>query len=411
MELEVLKMYIRRPVFFAALAMLSSCLALAQDVAPDPEKPGPYPVGVTTMQFVDHSRTDAVTNKDRSLLTEIWYPATDDSKGLPKNRLLDFFLKGSDGNLPILFQLAFKVDINTIDKTFKNFGVRDARIRDGKFPLILFSHGNGGMRSQGVFLCEHLASHGYIVAAPDHTANSAVTFVDGEMIAMNPEIREQAAKDRPLDIRFLIDTFDRLNKGADSRFLGRVDMDKIGVAGHSFGGYTSTWIADTEPRVDAILPLAGCGKERVKYDLPTMVMVGAEDDTIKLEGNDRLRKYYEESKGPHYLVEFKNGGHYSFTEMYQFKPDFGDGVGEGVRLTNGQPVKYVTMDVAYPIINGYATAFFGKYVKGVQGYDGYLSANRNEKELIVKSEPNPAPPAPAAVPAPATATPAAAAAK
>jgi dienelactone hydrolase len=384
-------MLTRRFTLIAAFAVLCSSLALAQDSAPDPEKPGPYPVGVTTMQFVDHSRVDVVTKKDRSLLTEIWYPATDDSKGLPKNRLLDFFNKGTDSNLPILFQLAFKVDLNAIDATFKNFAVRDARIRDGKFPLILFSHGNGGMRSQGVFLCEHLASHGYIVAAPDHTANSAVTFVDGELVAMNPEIREQAATDRPLDIRFLIDAFDKLNKGADSRFLGRVDMDKIGVSGHSFGGYTSTWVADIEPRVDAIVPLAGCAKERVNYTMPVMVMVGTEDDTIKLEGNDRLRKYYDESKGPHYLVEFKNGGHYSFTEMYQFKPDFGDGVGEGVRLTDGQPVKYVTMDVAFPIINGYTTAFLGKYVKGVAGYEGYLGANRNEKELVVKSEPAPEP--------------------
>lgn len=386
-----------RRLLLSLLVLMLVCLAArAQEPALDPEKPGPFPVGVTTMQFVDHSRIDVVTKKDRSLLTEVWYPAADEAKGLPAGRLLDFFLKGADSNLPILFQLAFKVDINQIDKTFKNFGVRDARPRDGKWPLILFSHGNGGMRSQGVFLCEHLASHGYIVASPDHTGNSAVTFVDGDMVAMNPEIREQAATDRPLDIRFLIDEFARMAKGADSRFLGRIDMDKIGVAGHSFGGYTSTWVADTDDRVDAIIPLAGCAKERVNYTVPSMVMIGTEDDTIKLEGNDRLRKYYQESKGPHYLVEFKNGGHYSFTEMYQFKPDFGDGVGEGTRLTNGEPVKYVTMDVAFPIINGYATAFFGKYVKGVEGYEAYLAANRNEKELIVKSEPNPAPPAPAA---------------
>jgi len=361
-------------------------MAVAADVR-NPLEPGPYPVGVTTMQFVDHSRTDVVTEKDRSLLTEIWYPATDDSKNLPKNRLLDFFNKGRDESLPILFQMAFGVDLNAVNETFKNFAVRDARIRDGKFPLILFSHGNGGMRSQGVFLCEHLASHGYIVAAPDHTANSAVTWVDGEMVSMNPEIREQAAKDRPLDIRFLIDTFDSLNKGADSRFLGRVDMDRIGVSGHSFGGYTSTWVADIEPRVDAILPLAGCARERVNYDIPVMVMVATEDDTIGLEGNKRLRKYYEESKGPKYLVEFKDGGHYSFTEMYQFKPDFGDGCGEGKRLESGEPLKYVAMNVAFPIIKGYATAFFAKYVKGETGYEDYLSKNHNEEALIVKCAP------------------------
>ena len=70
--------------------------AHAADPLPDPEKPGPYPVGVTTMLFVDHSRTDEATKGPRSLMTEIWYPATDDSKDLPKNRLLDFYLGGKN---------------------------------------------------------------------------------------------------------------------------------------------------------------------------------------------------------------------------------------------------------------------------------------------------------------------------
>jgi hypothetical protein len=86
-------------------------------------------------------------------------------------------------------------------------------------------------------------------------------------------------------------------------------------------------------------------------------------------------------------VEFKNGGHYSFTEIYQLRPDFGDGVGQGKRVTNGEPLTYVSKDVAFKMINGYTTAFFGKYLKGQHGYDAYLAENHNPDELIAKAAP------------------------
>jgi len=361
-------------------------IAHAAEAAPDPETPGPYATGVTTTLLVDPSRTDPATNGPRTLVTEIWYPATDDSRTLPKNRLLDFFFKGTDPTIGAVLKLAFNTDLEALDKTFQNFSVRDARVRDGVFPLLLFSHGNGGLRTQNAFWCEHLASHGYIVVSPDHTGNCGITSIGGELVPFNPQGREQSATDRPKDLSFLIDVMERMNKGGDSRFFGKLDLDHIGVAGHSFGGYAATAVADQDPRVDAIAPMAAVARERTRYDCPAMMLLAAEDDTIGLDGNARIRTYYEESKGPRYLVEFVNGGHYSFTEMYQFNPTFGDGVGDGTRITNGEPVTYITMDKAFRLTNGYTTAFFGKYLKGMTGYDAYLAKNHDSDELLMKSD-------------------------
>ena len=60
----------------------------------DPMQMGPLPVGVTTTVLVDHSRTDAATNEARTLVTEIWYPATDEARNLPKNKFSDFIPGG-----------------------------------------------------------------------------------------------------------------------------------------------------------------------------------------------------------------------------------------------------------------------------------------------------------------------------
>ncbi len=377
-------------VLTLVLALTGYGLAAFGADAPDPAKPGPFPVGVTTMLLVDHSRTDPLTEGPRTFMTEIWYPAAEDAKDLPKNKFTDFFVKGTMPELLAMMGMAFGTDLSHIDETYENFAVRDARVcENGKFPLVLFSHGNGGLRCQNAFWCEHMASHGYIVAAPDHTGNCAITTVDGKPILFNDtdEGRRQSSGDRPKDLSFIIDTMGRFNKGGDSRFLGKLDLERIGVAGHSFGGYTSTAMADQEPRVDAIAPMAAVGTERTNYECPVMVVVATEDDTIGVEGNARERTYYDESKGPRHLVEFKNAGHFSFTEMYQLKPDFGDGCGEGIRITNGEPITYISKDLAFSLTNGYVTAFFGRYLKDLTEYDAYLSANHNPDELIVKADP------------------------
>jgi dienelactone hydrolase len=363
--------------------------AWAEESLPDPEQPGPYPVGVTTMTFVDHSRTDSFTKGPRSLMTEIWYPATEDSRELPKNKLSDFFLKNQSPELALLLFAGFGVDLVEADKTFQNFSVRDARIRDGFFPLLLFSHGNGGLRTQNAFWCEHMASHGYIVMAPDHTGNCAATFVDGALTIFNDskEGRAQSASDRPKDLSFLIDSMDRMHKGNDSRFLGRVDMTRIGAAGHSFGGYTCTWLVSQDPRIKAIAPMAGVAEERGNYDCPVLLFIATEDDTLGPERVELIRKYYADSKGPRYSVEFTNAGHYSFTEMYQLQPDFGDGVGQGKRIATGEPMAYCTMEMVYPLVNGYSAAFFGRHLKGQEGYAAYLAENHNEEQIIYQTAP------------------------
>lgn len=372
--------------------VLVARLGSGADATPDPHKPGPYPVGVTTIAFVDHTRTDPSTGGPRTLLTDIWYPATDDARNLPKNKYSDFLLRGV---LPGTYE-AWSQGVNATyksnwtveeyEKVFKNESHRDARVRDGKFPLIVFSHGNGGTRYGYTFWCDRMASHGYIVVSPDHTGNCRMTLVDGKVVKYSNDARNYSGENRPKDVSFLISEMARFNSGADGRFAGRIDMDKVGAAGMSFGGFTTIHVINTDKRIKAAIAMAPVWRERTNYTTPVMMMIGSEDKTIKPAGNANNRKYYEESKGPHYLVELHDAGHFSFTDVFQINPNFGDGVGSGERMTKpGEKVTFLSEAESHDITNSYSTAFFGLYLKGDVGYKEYLSKNHYDGKIDYKS--------------------------
>src|SRR5260221_8523472 len=85
------------------LVVLLAAVSLAAQ-PPDPRKEGPYPVGVTTTVVVDSDRTDRMTQKPRTLLTEIWYPASDKARTMSPNKYHDFFPGGFTPEVAVLLQ-------------------------------------------------------------------------------------------------------------------------------------------------------------------------------------------------------------------------------------------------------------------------------------------------------------------
>lgn len=381
-----------RPYTFALIVY--TALALPAAGAPaDPEAHGPYPVGVTTVQLADESRHDADLDMPRPLLTEIWYPAAASAEDAEPTRFSEFYLDGENATMNAILSGAFKFDITTMDERFETYAVRDAAMAGGTFPLLVFSHGNGGMRAQSTFWCDHMASHGYIVAATDHTHNAAATAFEGRIIPFKPDGRQQARIDRPKDVSFLIDALDRLNRDSESQFHNHVDLERIGVAGHSFGGYTAMAAAARDPRVDAIAPMAAVVPDFTrKSTVPLLLFIATEDDTINAEGNAEARAYYEATTAPKYRVELKDGGHYTFSDMYQINPAWGDGIGKGERITDGSPLTYIGQEKAYALTNGYSTAFFARHLKEQDAFAGYLDQNQDEAAVLYDANPAGTPP-------------------
>jgi predicted dienelactone hydrolase len=160
------------------------------DLATELTSPGPHSVGY---------RESSVTWGDgRELRLALWYPS-DDETGAPTR----------------------------YDGVFEAPGVfLDAGVAEGgPFPLVVFSHGHQGYAENSSFLMRHLASHGWVAAAPDHTGN---TTFDGS--DRTTDIYWQ----RPMDISAVLDHLEGLS---GDPLAGRLAAPYV-LIGHSFGGYT-----------------------------------------------------------------------------------------------------------------------------------------------------------------------------
>ncbi|MEM9905742.1 MAG: alpha/beta hydrolase [Cyanobacteria bacterium P01_D01_bin.44] len=107
----------------------------------------------------------------------------------------------------------------------------------GPIPVIVLSHGYGDTRTNpgAVAAARSLAANGFVVALPEHVGSNK-TYQDNLLRGLTHESFEAMEfVDRPLDIRFLLDTLEQLN---DPEFQGRLQLDRVGLIGHSFGGYT-----------------------------------------------------------------------------------------------------------------------------------------------------------------------------
>ena len=342
----------------AADTTTTEAVAPDPDLAP-PDEPGPYGVGRQVIEIEDSER-------DRPLVADVWYPTDPDATGDPS---VYSFLPG----------IEFDSDTALADVPVSG---------EGPFPLVVYSHGSGGLRYVASFFTELLASHGFVVASVDHVGNTAVELVTGD----EPE-RAQVSLDRVLDVQFLIDEMLAASQRSGDAFEGAVDPERVGVSGHSYGGFTTfasvsgfsndLGEAPADDRIDALVAMAPASElnpveDLEAVDVPTLLVSGTEDVTTPIDP-DTERAWDSISGRPLWRVDITDAGHQSFTDVCDYQellptldaPELlVDAVDEFAE--EGCADELVPIDEAHRLINRASVAFLLAYVAGESGYTSYL---------------------------------------
>jgi predicted dienelactone hydrolase len=271
----------------------------------------------------------------------------------------------------------------------------------------VISHGLGSDRTTFRYLAEHLASHGFAVAVPEHPGSNAQQF----QALISGTVSEVAAPsefvDRPLDIKYLLDDLTRRAR-SDPRY-GRLNLEQVGVLGQSFGGYTVLALAGApinfeqlqkdcgvqaldstfnlsvllqcranalprlnynlqDPRVKAIVAidpidssvLGQAGFEQIS--IPTMMVAGSAD-TVAPALPEQIQPFTWLKTPDRYLVLIDRGTHFSTLE------ETNDSVPLPPEVEGPTPV------IARRYMNALSLAFFQTYIANQPSYRSYLSAS------------------------------------
>jgi dienelactone hydrolase len=273
----------------------------SKSVAYDPFVRGRFPVGVRTIQAMDPAR-------DRLFPCEIWYPAAAQYAGQD-------LAEGTQDS----FAVPAAPPWRPRDTQRSQTAVRNAAAHPGTYPLILFSHHSGGHRRAATFLHTHLSSHGYVVAALDHSEVVAAELKgkDGETAGQLAARAEAWVANRVPDIRFLLDQL-------VSSVEANVDPAQIGIVGHSFGGWTVLAAPDVETRIGAVVALAPAGSSNPKpgiiraqlafrwgRDVPTLYLVAENDVPLPLAG---MYELFERTPVTKQMVILRRADHGHFLD-------------------------------------------------------------------------------------------------
>jgi dienelactone hydrolase len=252
------------PVAVLSLAILAACWPrlTSEEVLED----GPFGVGFSSQVLEDVAR-------GRTMRSLLWYPAAPGGPAFPDAAARDI----------------------------------DAHASGGPYPLVVYSHGFMSFKEEGDYLVKHLASHGYVVIAPDFPFTN-ISAPGG------PDLNDVV--NQPGDVSFLIDTVLAWNATAGHRLEGVVDSERIGLTGLSLGGLTTlltTYHPDLrDPRIDAAAPIASpvdffAPEFYENARVPLLLILSELDAIIDFEASGEVA--YDNAGAPLYFVRFFTASH------------------------------------------------------------------------------------------------------
>ena len=382
-------------LFFSPVLAQDFVVGDALPDAPEFAVRGEYSVGVRTIDLTNKNQPDILhaidgiaPKYDRNLKVEVWYPCMETSHEATTTYSDHLGFNGNPQRPLIPF-------------TFIGRASRDAAIRNGKYPLIILSHGYLGSRYLMTYLTENLASKGYVVAAIDHK-ESTITDAGPFFSTLIHRAR---------DIRFVAEAL----RESPTFIKASIDPQNVAIIGYSMGGYGVLNVAgaayspvfekgykqftsgneDLGPLVygnenlfpvpsylKAVVALAPWGMERNAWDtesllglkIPTFFVAGNMDDISGYEKG--IKKIFVQAKAAErYMLVYENGRH-------NIAPNAPPSEAFNTSLNMDEYYRFAEPSWDQRRINNinqhFLTLFLDKYLKGIDR-ESYLNPGREFK--------------------------------
>jgi len=297
-----------------------------------PAPTGPYAVGRMEYDWTDQSRNDLFAphaGTKRELVVWAWYPAAH-VPGAPSAP----YLPPKWGQLSEQQHGFIGQHLSQSSDSIQTHSVDRAPLATdaARYPVLIFEPGLGIIPTYYTTLIEDLASHGYIVFAITPTYSSNVVFPDGRVVKATPagtlDTKEdpQVAANRLVmlwtqDVIFVMNQLDRLNTAPGNMWSQRLDLARLGVFGHSFGGATAAQVCHMDARCKAGINIDGdlAGDVvQTGLDKPFMViqhdMGTCSDSACRSFQHDIHAILRTVPRGASYHISIKDTEHFNFTD-------------------------------------------------------------------------------------------------
>ncbi len=204
-------------------------------------------------------------------------------------------------------------------------------------PVILFSHGLGGAKTNNRYLGDHWARRGYVAVFVQHPGSDESVWKDAQLGKRMEVLKQQASLAnfnlRARDIPAVLDALEVWNKETKHPLAGRLDLRRVGMSGHSFGAVTTQAVSGqsfplgvtlADPRIKAAVLMSPSPPRRGnpgvafgKVAIPWLLLTGTRDDSMAMSNTtpeDRLKVFPALPPGRKYQLVLEGAEHSAFSE-------------------------------------------------------------------------------------------------
>ncbi len=344
-----------------------------------PTPTGQFAVGRTTLNWVNNLVTDELSpfpGAKREVVVWIWYPA-----GSPA---------AAAEYLPAPWRIALEQHSGVLMSKFLTRDLSlvrthstsdpDVSSQQRSYPVVIMRAGGGALTTDFTTLAEDLASHGYFVVGFDAPYRTTIMVLPDNRVvtrppANDPENLPADQADRLInrlfpmwtsDTKFVVSQLEKLNAAEPpGKFTDRLDMQRLGMLGHSFGGATALQFCHDDARCKAGIDIDGAPygsvvQEGLKQPFMFMLSDHSRDlaDPASGQIGAHFQSIYDRLPNGRVFITIRGANHFSFSDQMLLKSHYMIGVLRrlGFGSLEGRRGLAITTD--------YVHTFFDVYLKG-----------------------------------------------